>query len=430
MKHRFFSLLPLVLITAVVAACSADDSEKPIADLNVLANEYLFLELSMGWHDTAHVDAYFGPEEIRLAANEAQLSLDEIQARALNLETVLLESTDESEADRLDGLARRLAALQTRIELNKGLQRSFDEESERLFGARAPDHDAAHFQEILDQVDDLIGGEGDLPSRVDQFQSQFAIPADRLADVFDAAMAECRRRTLNYIDLPANESFSIEYVNDKPWSGYNWYQGNAQSLIQVNTDLPIYISRAVDLGCHEGYPGHHTFNALLEKNLVQDRNWAEFSIYPLFSPQSLIAEGSGNYGIELAFPGAERMTFEKEVLFPLAGLDAALADHYYEMLALLAKLNYAGNEAARDYLNGTIDREQAAQWLVDYALMSPDRATQRTEFFDAYRSYVINYNLGQDLVREYVERDTHDMAERWNRFEKLLSSPMTAADLN
>jgi hypothetical protein len=399
-------------------------------DLNALANEYLFLELSMGWHDNAHVDAYFGPESIRTAANEAQLSLDEIQARALKLEIVLVEMMDESEAERQDGLVRRLGALQTRIELNEGQQRPFDEEAMSLFGTAAPDHDAAYFQEILDEIDDLIGGEGELPDRVDQFQSQFAIPNDRLADVFDAAIAECRRRTLLYIELPANESFSIEYVNDKPWSGYNWYQGNAQSLIQVNTDLPIYISRAVDLGCHEGYPGHHTFNALLEKNLVQDKNWPEFSIYPLFSPQSLIAEGSGNYGIDLAFPGDERIEFEKEVLFPLAGLDDEQADRYYEMLALLAKLNYAGNEAARDYLNGTIDREQAVQWLVDYALMSPDRAKQRTEFFDAYRSYVINYNLGKDLVQSYVERGTDDMTERWKRFEKLLSSPMTAADLD
>jgi hypothetical protein len=262
------------------------------------------------------------------------------------------------------------------------------------------------------------------------FRSQFEIPGDRLADVFDAAIAECRRRTLMHIDLPANESFSIEYVNDKPWSGYNWYQGNARSLIQVNTDLPVYISRAVDLGCHEGYPGHHTFNALLEKNLVLDRGWLEFSIYPLFSPQSLIAEGSGNYGIDLAFPGNERIEFEKSVLFPLAGLDAAKADRYYALLALLAKLDYADNEAARDYLNGSMDREQAVDWLVHFTLSSPERAMQRTKFFDAYRSYVINYNLGKDIVRGYVERDTTDVGERWDSFEKLLSSPMTAADLN
>ncbi len=117
------------------------------------------------------------------------------------------------------------------------------------------------------------------------------------------------------------------------------------------------------------------------------------------------------------------------MLFPLAGLDATEADRYYELLALLARLDYAGNEAARDYLNGAIDREAAVQWLVDYTLSSPERALKRTEFFDAYRSYVINYNLGKDIVREYVERNDPGLEERWTRFEQLLSSPLTAADL-
>ena len=429
--------LPAFLLFLVFAGCSQEPPAEPVAEIpgiNALVDDYLFLELSMGWHDSGHVDAYFGPESVRDSANAAQLSLDEIERRSAemraHLQTIAAKSTDPLESARYDGLQRRLIALETRIALNKGNKLAFDDESESLFAAMAPDHDAGHFQEILDEIDELLGGEGALSERVNAFQNQFAIPADRLAAVFDAAIAECRRRTLMHIDLPENESFSIEYVNDKPWSGYNWYQGDAQSLIQVNTDLPIFVSRAVDLGCHEGYPGHHTFNALLERNLVQDKGWLEFSIYPLFSPQSLIAEGSGNYGIQLAFPGDERVEFEKNVLFPLAGLDAAEADRYYEVLALLAKLDYAGNEAARDYLNGTIDREQAVQWLVDYSLASPERALQRTKFFDAYRSYVINYNLGQDLVREYVERDTTDMAERWIRFERLLSSPMTAVDLH
>lgn len=433
MKHRICAFLLFIF----VAGCGQEPPDEPAAadsDISALTRDYLFLELSMGWHDNGHVDAYFGPEDIREAANEAQMPLDEIDAHATEMRAVLqaliTETTDAMSATRFDGLIRRLVALETRIALKNGEAITFDDESRRLFSAAAPDRDARYFQAILDKIDDLLGGEGDLSARVNEFQNNFAIPPDNLAAVFDAAIAECRRRTLLQIDLPENESFSIEYVNDKPWSGYNWYQGNAQSLIQVNTDLPIFISRAVDLGCHEGYPGHHTFNALLEKNLVQDNGWAEFSIYPLFSPQSLIAEGSGNYGIELAFPGDERIEFEKEVLFPLAGLDAAEADRYYAMLALLAQLEYAGNEAARDYLNGTIDREQAVQWLVDYSLVSPDRARQRTEFFDAYRSYVINYNLGKDLVRDYVERGTSNMTERWGRFEKLLSSPMTAADLN
>ena len=44
-------------------------------------------------------------------------------------------------------------------------------------------------------------------------------------------------------------------------------------------------------------------------------------VYPLFSPQSLIAEGTANYGIQVTFPGDERVEFEEKVLFPAAGLD-------------------------------------------------------------------------------------------------------------
>ena len=50
-----------------------------------------------------------------------------------------------------------------------------------------------------------------------------------------------------------------------------------------------------------------------------------------------------------------------------------------------------------------LDRPAAA-YLAKYSLMSPERAAQRVRFIDTYRSYVINYNLGRDLVRAYVER--------------------------
>lgn len=423
---RLFFASAVALLVLAGTACSPD------IDVNTFARDYLLLELSMGRHDPGHVDAYFGPADIEEQAEAVDLSLDEIREQRLVLQAKLgkaYASADPELRTRIDGLLARLQAMATREALLRGEALSFDEESDLLFGTRAPDYDAAHFEAILADIDALLPGEGTLAERVELFRSRFTIPPERLSEVFDAAIAECRRRTLAFIELPENESFTLEYVTDKPWSGYNWYQGDAQSLIQINTDLPIFVSRAVDLGCHEGYPGHHTFNALLEKNLVRDQGWLEFSLYPLFSPQSLIAEGSGNYGIELAFPGDERVEFEKDVLFPLAGLDAAEADRYYALLALLQKLDYAGNEAARDYLNGDISREEAVDWQVRYALSSPERARQRTDFFDTYRSYVINYNLGRDMVRDYVEREADDPAGRWAVFEEMLSTSMLPADL-
>ena len=424
----------VVLILAVLlTSCTESANEDPVSPaIDDLAREYLFLELSMGQHDANHVDAYFGPEKIATEAKNSALGLDDIQLRTAALVTALQDidsSTNQNLSIRVAGLLARLQALHTRIAINRGDLTSFDEESELLFGTTAPKNSAPYFDAILDKIDSLLPGEEPLPARVDRFLEAFTIPADRLPDVFTAAIAECRRRTLEHIELPEDENFTVEYVNDKPWSAYNWYQGNSTSLIQVNTDFPVRITRAVGLGCHEGYPGHHVYNTLLEQNLVRGEGWLEFSLYPLFSPESLIAEGSGNYGINLAFPDDERIEFEKNVLFPLAGLDASTADRYYELLELQDQLSYAGNEAARAYLNGDIDRERAIQWLVKYTQVTPERAAQRTRFFDTYRSYVINYNHGKALVADYIERGTTTSSERWKKFAAMLSTSMLPADL-
>jgi hypothetical protein len=166
---------------------------------------------------------------------------------------------------------------------------------------------------------------------------------------------------------------------------------------------------------------------------MRDRGWVEYSVYPLFSPQSLIAEGTANYGIEVAFSPEDRLEFERDVLFPLAGIDGARAKEYYEVLALVDRLSYAGNEAARRYLNGTLDRAGAENWLERYAMYPKPRAEQRVRFIDQYRSYVINYNLGKDLVRAYVERQAGRQAtpaRRWSAFAALLSSPRLPSGLN
>ncbi|MBK8505192.1 MAG: hypothetical protein IPL46_25120 [Saprospiraceae bacterium] len=305
---------------------------------------------------------------------------------------------------------------------------AFDDEAESLYDALPPHLDSLHFNQLLSDLDELVPGSGNLTKRYTDYSQNFIIPVDKLDTVFQVAIDEARQRTKKHLKLPGNENFEIEYVTGKSWSGYNYYKGNSYSLIQINTDLPIYIERAIDLACHEGYPGHHVFNALLEQNLVRDQGFMEFSVYPLFSPQSFIAEGSANYGIDLAFPGQEKINFEKEVLYPLAGLDTSLADSYDQIQRLRVQLNYAGNEAARAYLDGKISREAAAKMLEKYLLYEPERALQRTRFFDQYRSYVINYNLGKDMVANFIRQEAGmDEVKRWSVFEDLLSTPKTAS---
>jgi len=313
-----------------------------------------------------------------------------------------------------------------------GAKLSFDEESAALYDAVAPVHTEADFATVLEELSDLLPGDGPLLTRYEAFRENFMIPRDRVAAVFERAIEESRTRTLAHTPLPDGESFTIEYVTNKSWSAYNWYKGAFHSLIQVNVDLPVFIDRAVDLAFHEGYPGHHVYNALLEHHLVRERGWVELTVYPLFSPQSLIAEGTANFGIEVALPAGERADFEREVLFPIAGLDPAEYGRFRDVAERVERLSYAGNEAARRYLDGEIDRAAAADWLMRFALMSKPRAEQRTRFMDDFRSYVINYNLGQDLVRGYIERQggtADNPARRWELFVELLRSPRLPSGL-
>jgi hypothetical protein len=406
--------------------------------MNPLAERYVKLVLAMGPHDADYVDAYYGPPEWRKEAESSKRTLAAIDSDATALAAALAKTPPDTSVDELirlrhSYLTRQLDALRARVAMLQGRKLTFDEESKALYDAVAPRNDAASFEQVLAELSKKLPGSGPLLERYDAFRSRFVIPRDRLDATFKAAIDECRRRTLEHVTLPPGESFTVEYVTNKSWSGYNWYQGQYKSLIQVNTDLPIYVDRTIDLACHEGYPGHHVYNVLLEKNLVRDRGWVEFSVYPLFSPQSLIAEGTANFGIDVAFPSQERIAFERRTIFPAAGLDPAGAGDYYEILALVDRLSYAGNEAARLYINGEIDATGAAGWLERYALYSPPRAAQRVRFIDHYRSYVINYNLGKDMVKRYIEVQggtPANASRRWQVFERLLSSPRLPSGLS
>lgn len=439
-------LRTVAAITAGLAmnGCAAGDSpaDTAAADARVesalapVAEQYVRLVLGMGTHDDGYVDAYYGPESWRDEVNAEQPTLDAIRARVDQL-TAQVQSVDArgtSELLRLrhSYLSRQLDAAAVYVRMLQGEQLAFDDESRALYDAQAPTHDEAHFRQLLDSLDAILPGDGSVAARVERYRQDFVIPRERLDTVFRTAIDEARRRTAQHVRLPENESFTLEYVTNKPWSGYNWYQGGGRSLIQLNIELPMFIDRAIDLAAHEGYPGHHVYNALLEQSLVRDRGWPEYSVYALFSPQSLIAEGSANYGIDVAFPGDQRTAFERDVLFPLAGLDPARAEEYARVRSLIDRLSYAGNEAARMYLNGEIDADSAAMWLNTYALMEPQRARQRVRFIETYRSYVINYNYGRDLVAGWIERQggTDESPERrWELFGELLSTPRLPSDL-
>ncbi|TMQ70110.1 MAG: hypothetical protein E6K80_09550, partial [Candidatus Eisenbacteria bacterium] len=260
-----------------------------------------------GRHDPDYVDAYYGPRDWKRDAERDSVPLAAILRTADSLVARLgamgvPRGADELTALRHRYLARQLQALAARSRMLAGEKLSFDQESGALYDAVAPAVSESACAPLLARVDSLLPGRGALGDRWESFRKGLVIPPARLDTVFRVAIAEARRRTVAHLSLPDSEAFAVECVKHQPWGGYNWYQGGYRSLIQVNTDLPIHLDRVLDLACHEGYPGHHVYNMLLEDALVRGRGWKEFTVYALFSPQSLIAEGTAVVAPDVAFP--------------------------------------------------------------------------------------------------------------------------------
>ncbi len=424
----------LVLISILLGASCAQEAPLPVGEqLNTVAEQYVRLALALGEHDSDYVDAYFGPPEWREKAEQEQQGLVEIAARAgamvATLEGIVVAGAEPVLALRHDYLVSHLRSLATIARMRDGLTLSFDEESRLVYGFVAPGYPQEHYTAVLEQLNEVLPGDGPTHERYRSFRQQFRIPDDRVRAVVRAGLDECRRRTQQHMTLPAGENFELEFVNGEPWGAYNWYQGDSQGLIQINLDRPKHLGTSITLGCHEGYPGHHAFSALLEQNFLKDRGWVEFSVLPLFSPQGIVFEGSGDLAAAVAFPGADRGQFLRETILPLAGIETADLDTLETVRGLMEEKRYAGIEAARNYLDGKWSKEETADWLTTYALVSPEEMGAWFGFTERYRAYRINYVLGEDLAESYVRRQNPDGDAEgdWLALEKLLSLPPTPA---
>jgi hypothetical protein len=260
-------------------------------------------------------------------------------------------------------------------------------------------------------------------ARYSDFDRRFLIPRDRLAAVVSRAIEGCRTATREHVTLPPGERVDVEYVPDLAWSAYTRYQGHATSRIQINAALPLTVDRALDLACHEAYPGHHTIDSLLDARFGGRR--IEFAVRPLFSPQSLLHEAAASLAVEMAFPGPARLAFERDELFPLAGLAPSDAEPYIRVGRLVDQLHGVQARIARQYLDGELDFPRASAALERDALMPSADATLK--FLNRFRSYGATYTIGRDALSRFL--DAHSTAgDPASRFESLHWYPFGALE--
>lgn len=389
----------IVALCTLGGACSTKEpAGAPQGPLEADVVEYVRLAAALGARDSDSLDYAYPPPEWTADETTNPRTLAAIRARALAAAERLarLGGSDATEAGRRRSLAAQLRALAARADLLAGQRTSFDDESRALFGVTVPPPDEEAMRAAHAELDRLLPGRGSLAARYESFQRRQLVPVALMRSVFERALAGCREWTLSALQLPGGEGVEVAYVRDTPWNAYSRYHGRYRSTIQVNVDYGLSIDEALVLACHEGYPGHHVQNVLTEERLVVNRHFLEFTIQPMFSGQSLLSEALAVRAIELAFPGDARAAFERDVLYPAAGLVPADAARSVAIARVIDRLRLVVVGIARSYLDGDLEFVRAGSALTDRALIP--HPVPLLKFLNQFRSYALTYTYGPDWL--------------------------------
>ena len=271
------------------------------------------------------------------------------------------------------------------------------------------------------EIDRLLPGRGDLAARYAAFDRRFLIAADRLPAVLSRAIEGCRAATRAHLRLPSAERVDVEYVRELSWSAFTRYQGGFTSRIQVNAGLPLTVDRALDLACHEAYPGHHTIASLLEARFG---GRVEFLVQPLFSPQSLLHEAASSLAGMLAFPEPARIAFERDELFPLAGLDPAGAARSRARRTSRRRAPRAFRPTSRAGTSTAASIFRAPSAALERDALMPS-ADATLKFLNQYRTYAATYTIGRDGLLRHIDAHSSagDEASRWRAYTDVVTDP-------
>jgi hypothetical protein len=407
-----------------MAACGGIRPWNEARRVDAEAERYVRIVLALGERDRDSLDFYAGRPDWLAQAHAGNQPLGDIRRSASALLGQITEETSQApEHDaRRQFMMRQLRAVVARIDLLSGRRLRFDEESRLLFGVDSTGGDRVPVEGPRAELDRLLPAGGSLDRRYAAFDRRFVIPRERLPDVMARAIDGCRRVTLNHMSLPAGERVSVEYVSGTPWSAFTRYEGQARSRIQINTDFDLTVDRALQLACHEAYPGHHVINSVIDAV----RHWPELTVMPMFSPQSLRTEGAATFAAELAFPDASRLGFERDELFPLAGSNPGETDRYLRVSRAVDRLRWLQADIARRYLDGDLEFARAAAALEEEALMPSAVATLK--FFNEFRTYAVTYTVGRDAVAQYVDSRAGaaggpgSTGARWRAYERWITA--------
>ncbi len=384
--------------------------------MDTIAQQYVELAHDIERLDPGYIDGYYGEEQWKGTGRS-------LEAMTLAVESLSQAIVAVHNVERRTFLTAQVNAMKTKIGLLRGEPISYAAEVRGLYDVEPVRIPESSFDEAIATLDTLLPGSGTIEEREQAFRRQFVVDPDKLPLLLDVIIDELRQRTLALVDLPEGDGFETRMVNNEPWSAYNWYLGNYQSRVDINTDLPTYLVWLPDLIAHEAYPGHHTEHVMKEKLLWHIAERGEHTVLLINAPECVINEGIATRARKIVMGDDELVEWLEHDLAPLAGLTGV---PIREMLAITkARRNFrsiSNNAALLLYAEGATEDEVVA-YIQRYRLATEQEARKTLSFIKHpnFRSYGFTYTAGADLLDALFEKK--GTPREW--FRRLLTEPIT-----
>ncbi|MFM8597444.1 MAG: DUF885 domain-containing protein [Mycobacterium sp.] len=390
-----------------------------------LIMEYLTLGLRFDRIEEGYVDSFTGdPALRRLVADEPAPDPAQLAVQA---DRLLAELPAGLADERAQFVGAHLRALSCAARRFAGQDVGFVEEVRAYFDVEIGKGEPERYRDAHVRIDSVLGGTGPLAERMEAERRADEIPPQRLEEAVGAFSSALRDIVRATYPLPDAETVVYEVVTDKPWSGFNYYDGGYRSRVAVNADIRQQMSHLPALIAHESYPGHHTEHCRKEERLVVGLGHGEQTLFLVNTPQCLIAEGLADLALHAAVgPGWGRWAQE---IYADLGLrfDGERAEALSEARAQLAGVR---QDAALMLHDEGRDADEVVAFLRRWLLVDDRRARQALRFLSSplWRAYTSTYVEGYRLLRAWLDARP-DGVGRTERFGRLLDEPLIPSAL-
>ncbi|MBN1668005.1 MAG: hypothetical protein JW862_12995 [Anaerolineales bacterium] len=396
--------------------------------------EYILLALRMDkafrrLEDWPFVDYFYGPVELRTGVeSEPDRPVDDLARMAIALGDSL--PSQGFERERANFLEKHVCTMEVLCRKLSGQKFELQEVIQQCLDIQPVWKPEAEFVQALALLDQALPGTGDLRERYRILLERTVLPLDQselTLSLMQRMLAEARRRTQRFVELPEEEYLEVITVRGKPYGAANWYLGGYRSRLELNVDRPVRLFPLLYQMCHEGYPGHHTEFVLKEKYLYHDRGHIEQSIF-IIGPQLVIAEGIASLALEMIFNSDEISTWVTEQIFSGMGIKIDDIDLSKLIEAFAANVpDDLGSNLVLMLWDGRSDEEIVA-YALEYTPYSEEqiRSTVQSLKSPLRQIYAFTYPEGKRLMKPLLQDDNR--AQVFRRLLTELVSPSLLAE--